>query len=200
MSTVLLCDDCSHAQATSTFPGLGGFCADCAASRAGQPGGLPDLPPPPPPVTITGPDGRVHHLHYRVQRWPSGTGVDLVEDVEAGGAGGYHFSTISTIGHHDQPIDAQVRHLRELAQAEIARRYLEAHPPDGRVLLAGDQVVGRLVWPDDAPTFDRVPYNVVIDGHELTWTQLGQTLEPFEGFRFRLVIEDAIDEIGDQAT
>lgn len=146
---------------------------------------------PPEPVTIVGPDGRAYLLEYRVQRYASGTGVELVES-----GGGYHFSTISTVGRHDQPLDAQVRHLRQAAEAAIANEQLRAHPPDGRMLLAGDEVVGRLVWPGSAATHDHPAYNVVVDGREMTWEQFGRTLEPFEGFRFRLVIED-IDEVGD---
>jgi hypothetical protein len=146
-------------------------------------------------VTIVGPDGRAHRLHYRVQRWPSGTGVELVER-----GNGYHFSAISTLGRHDQPIDAQVRHLRQVAETTIATTQLENRPPDNRVLLSGDAVVGRLVWaglPGTSAGFENSPYNVVIDGHELTWKQFGQALEAFEGFRFRLILEDNVDEIAD---
>jgi hypothetical protein len=186
------CDDCPSTEVTSVFPGFGKFCADCAGKRALQPGGLPAPPAPPGPVSITGPDGRTHHLEYRVHRYASGTGVELVER-----GGGYHFSTISRLGRHDQPIEAQVRHLRQVAEAGIGQLYLEPHDPDRRMLLAGNEVVGRLVWAGDADPVSRHPYFVVVDGREMSWEEFGTTLEPFEGWRFRLVIEDSIDEVHD---
>jgi hypothetical protein len=186
------CDDCRSTDATSVFPGFGKFCADCAADRALRPGGLPDPPAAPGPVTIMGPDGREHYFVFVVQRYATGTGVELVER-----GGGFRFSTISALGRHDLPIDAQVRHLLHVARESIAQVQVAAYPPDRRVLLTGQQVVGRLVWPADADTYDRPAYNVVIDGREMTWEQLGRALEPFEGMRLRLIVEDSVDEVRD---
>jgi hypothetical protein len=45
-----------------------------------------------------------------------------------------------------------------------------------------------LVW-GDAHTAGG-PYEVIVDGRTLTWDELGRALEAFEGWRFRLVIED----------
>jgi hypothetical protein len=70
---------------------------------------------------------------------------------------------------------------------------LETAPPNGRVLLAVDDVTGRLVCSGRSP-YTRSSYKVVIDGREMAWEQFGQTLEAFEGFRFRLVIEANVDE------
>jgi hypothetical protein len=42
----------------------------------------------------------------------------------------------------------------------------------------------------DAVGHLRGPYSVVVDGRTLTWEEFGEALEPFEGWRFRLVIED----------
>ena len=186
------CDDCPSTDVSSVFPGFGKFCADCAATRALRPGGLPDPPSPPGPVTITGPDGQVHHFVFVVQRYASGTGVELVEC-----GGGYRFSTISALGRHDLPIDAQVRHLLQVAKESIAQVQVASYPPDGCVLLTGQQVVGRLVWPAGADIYDRPPYNVVVDGREMTWEEFGRALEPFEGMRLRLVVQDSVDEVHD---
>ena len=185
------CDDCGSAQITSVFPDFGAFCADCCAARVFQPNGLPPPAAAPDPIDIVGPDGRTHRLHYRVTRWATGTGVELVEST-----GAYHFKTISTLGRHDQPIHAQVRHLREVAEASIGRLYLEAYEPDDRVLLAGDEVVGRLVWPAGVDLQDpRHSYDVVVDGRTMSWEEFGRTFEPFEGMTFRLVVEDGVDEV-----
>ena len=55
-----------------------------------------------------------------------------------------------------------------------------------------DEVAGRFVWSDDQP--NGRPYSVVVEGRLLTWEEFGEALEPYEGWRFRLVIEDRIDD------
>ncbi len=52
---------------------------------------------------------------------------------------------------------------------------------------------GRAVRVNDEGESGR-PFNVVIDGRVLTWEELGQALEPYEGWNFRLVIEDRVEE------
>ena len=37
---------------------------------------------------------------------------------------------------------------------------------------------------------DRPGYDVVVDGQRLSWQELGDTLEPFEGWTFRLSMHD----------
>jgi len=48
---------------------------------------------------------------------------------------------------------------------------------------------GRLVWNDDGG-----PHNVVVDGRSMSWEELGMALEPYEGWSFRLVIEDRVHD------
>ncbi len=38
------------------------------------------------------------------------------------------------------------------------------------------------------------PFDVVIDGRTLTWAQFGEALSAFEGWNFRLLIEDRVVE------
>ncbi|MDH6222468.1 hypothetical protein M2283_009819 [Streptomyces pseudovenezuelae] len=47
--------------------------------------------------------------------------------------------------------------------------------------------MGRLIWDADAG-----PFHVVVDGRALSWHDLGEALSSFEGFRFRLTIEDSM--------
>ncbi len=55
--------------------------------------------------------------------------------------------------------------------------------------LAGDEVAGRLEWHPDGGG-----HRVVVGGRPLSWQELGAALESFEGWRFRLLIEDpAVD-------
>ena len=43
------------------------------------------------------------------------------------------------------------------------------------------------------------PYNVVVDGRTMSWEQLGMALEPYEGWGFRLVIEDRFRDVRSDA-
>ena len=53
-------------------------------------------------------------------------------------------------------------------------------------------MAGRLVWNDEGD--NGKPYNVVIDGQTMSWDELGMALEPYEGWGFRLVIEDRVHD------
>ena len=72
--------------------------------------------------------------------------------------------------------------------------YLEPNPSRPGWLLRDREVAGRLVWAGAG-----APYAVVIDGRTLSWEEFGRTMESFEGWRFRLTIDDIDDlrpEIG----
>lgn len=51
-------------------------------------------------------------------------------------------------------------------------------------MIAGDELTGRLVRSGEDELYD-----VIVDGCRLTWTELGQALEPFEGWVFRLTFD-----------
>jgi len=61
--------------------------------------------------------------------------------------------------------------------------------------MVGDdgEVAGRLVGNDDGD--NRAPYNVVVDGRVMTWEELAMALESYEGWGFRLVIEDRVRDV-----
>ena len=180
------CDDCLGLKVTSVFAGFGSFCAPCASKRACRPGGLPPPPDPPPPVTITGPDGTARQLAFRVWRCHNGVVVDLREV----GVQGFSFSTISALGRHDQPIDAQVQHLIVEAREAIGTVHLDRPRPGAPLMLTGNEVTGELVWPDHSYPYGRYPYDVVVDGKQMSWQEFGLMLEPFEGFRFHLLVQE----------
>jgi len=66
---------------------------------------------------------------------------------------------------------------------------LRTHRAGRRLLLRGDAVEGRLIWAGGQPGM-REPYAVVVDGRPMSWDDFGRALEPFEGFRFRLTVEE----------
>jgi hypothetical protein len=143
---------------------------------------LPRLPDPPSPVELVGPDRRRHVLQYEIWRVPSGISVELVEDgvpIDEG----YRFRAL---GDHDANVAELVNGPRAAAEAGIGACQVE-RGIDGPWTLVGEEVVGRLVCDEENPDG---PYKVVVDGHCLSWEEFGVALRSFEGWQFRLRIED----------
>jgi len=177
------CKDCGAAE-VRVHIGDVSLCDRCADRRVARLMGLPELGAPPPPFVLTGPDGTGHRMQPRPWRAPTGIVIELEEtDVPVGE--GFQFSIL---GPPDADVGELLAQLRTHAEAEVARRYLEPNPHRRGWLLAGEEVAGRLVWSEGREAGE--PYDVVVDGRTLSWEELGRALEPFEGWRFRLVIED----------
>lgn len=49
------------------------------------------------------------------------------------------------------------------------------------------------MWSDGRETGD--PYDVVVDGRTLSWEEFGRALGAYEGWRFRMVIEDRCEDV-----
>lgn len=81
--------------------------------------------------------------------------------------------------------------VEAIARREVGRQYLEpAEHRAGWRVTDGDEAAGRFVWSersDDAP-------DVVIDGRRLSWEEFGEALGSYEGWNFRLVVEDRVVE------
>jgi hypothetical protein len=90
---------------------------------------------------------------------------------------------VKAFGSHHVDVDALVTTLRQRVRERVGRLDL-ADGPRGRPILAGDEVVGRLVWNEDEG-----PYDVVVDGRRLSWDDLGRAREAFEGWQFRAGID-----------
>lgn len=187
------CEDCGEPDTNVSFGGVE-VCDRCFDRRMSAHTGLPRLPDPPPPITIAGADGRRHHLRYRV--WRTGVGIEVQLDETGVPAGeGYQFAVL---GDDDADVDTLVAKVRSRAQAEITRQYLQrAVDRDRWVLGENDEVAGRLVWNDEGDNGS--PYNVIVDGRTLSWEELGMTLESYEGWGFRLVIESRIRDVRSDA-
>lgn len=165
------------------------LCDACHNDRVSALTGSARLPRPPPPIVIIGPDGRSHRLAYRVLRAPAGVEVKLEETgVEPGE--GYDFAVL---GDHEAQVDSLLRQVRRIAEREVARQYLEpAEHGVGWRVSDGDEVLGRFIWSDEGTS--GAPFDVVIDGRTLTWEQFGEALSAYEGWHFRLRIEDRVAE------
>jgi len=179
------CADCGAGQTQVVLDGKR-LCDRCADRRVAARTGWPELPDPPAPqVVVVGPDGRTHTMRIRLHRAPTGVAAEAVEFGCDPGEG-YH---VRVIGAHDVDVPMLVEQLRLQVRDEIATTYLEPNPSRPGWLLRDHEVAGRLVWVSDG-----APYAVVIDGRTLSWEDFGRTLESFEGWRFRLVIDD-IDDV-----
>jgi len=182
------CEDCGEADTNACLDGVE-VCDRCFDRRISAQTGLPRLPDPPPPIVVAGPDGRRHRLRFRV--WRAGVGIEVQLDETGVPVGeGYQFAVL---GDHDAEVDMLVAEVRSRAETEIARQYLQ-RATEGHSWMVGDddEVAGRLVWNDDAD--NGKPYDVVVDGRTMSWEQLGLALEPYNGWGFRLVIEDRVHD------
>jgi hypothetical protein len=169
-----------------TLTGVGTFCDRCADRHFST--GWPALPEPPELVTLTGPDGRHHLLRFRLSRTPSGIAVDLVEG-DGVGDGGYRFSML---GSHDADPEVLMERLVRAAAAEIGQPYLRraSHRSGWVVADQVDEVAGYLVFNPEGG-----PYRAAVDGRILDWAELGEALESYERWRFRLTMEEPREDV-----
>ncbi len=189
VSNPMGCEDCGDGDARMWL-GDANLCDRCFNDRVSAATGLPRLAPAPvEPVVLTGADGRRHRLRYRVMRAPVGVEVRL-EEVDVALGEGYEFAVL---GDPDADVAPLLERVLATARVEVARRYLEpAEHRSGWVVGDEDEVAGRFVWNDNGE--NGRPFNVVVDGRVLSWEELGEALEPYEGWNFRLVIEDRVQE------
>jgi hypothetical protein len=153
--------------------------------------GYSELPSPPPPLHLIGPDGRGHTLSFRVYRGLVGVQVELEErlgDTEVG----YRFEAL---GNHDADVDELLAHVDGMAKREVRRCYLEPsrHRSGWTVGEEIMEVAGRFYSDDAYGTGE--PHGVVIDGRALSWEEFGRALDSFVGWRFRLIIDDRMDDL-----
>lgn len=152
----MACQDRGEAEAR-VWLGDANVCDRCFDRRVSKLTGMPRLPGPPPPLVLVGPDGRRHHLRFRVWRAPTGIEVQL-EETGVGAGEGYEFAVL---GDHDADVDGLIERVRRHAEIEVGRQYLErASHRDGWAV--DDEVAGRFVWSDDRSS--GTPYSVVVDG------------------------------------
>lgn len=185
-----VCSDCGSHDARVSLDGIS-LCDRCADRRIAALTGWPELPVPPPDVEMRGPDGRTHLIRFRLRRSPGGIVAEVAEIGPAVAEGeGYAASVIRA-----QDADALqlLAAVRRRIRADLSQVYLERHEDRDGWMLHGDTVEGRLEWAEGSES--GLPYDVIVDDRRLSWEQFGRALEPFEGFRVRLIVSDAIEEL-----
>lgn len=180
------CRSCGAVPATTHLNSEGPFCDRCFDDRIAASTGLPRLPDAPPAVAILDADGKPHTMIYRLSRGPGGISARLVEQSPPPD-GGYEFEEF---GDHDADPSMLLDLVTVRADTEMARRHLTRtdsgqwqirHDEDGHA----DEVVGRI---EQVEPFG--PLTLVIDGHAVTWEELGRALSSYEGWQFVLRIAD----------
>jgi hypothetical protein len=164
----------------------GPLCDRCFDDRIVAGTGLPRLPDAPTPVAITDADGTAHVMTYRLSPGPTGISARLVEQDPPPG-GGYEFEEF---GDHDADPKMLLDLVTVRADTEMTRRSLTRNI-SGQWEICHDEgspateVVGRI---ETVPPFG--PLTLVVDGHAVSWDELGQALSAYEGWQFVLRITD----------
>jgi len=176
------CADCGAGQAEVVLDGTR-LCDRCADRRVAAHTGWQELPDPPAPQVVVGPDGT--RCGFDCTGLPPGwpprpwsSGATQAWATRCGSSA----RTTSTCRCWSSSCACR-------SGTRSAPRIWNRAPPDRDGMVREQEVSGRLVWAGDG-----APYAVVIDGRTLSWEDFGRTLESFEGWRFRLVIDD-IDDV-----
>jgi hypothetical protein len=119
--------------------------------------------------------GRTRKFTVQRDELPWGFGVSAVEDVK--GNGGYEFRAFSAL---------DAFHALALVRKKIAKMLSVRHllEQDGRLSLTHDRIRGRVAFG-----------GIVVDGIFLTFEQLAELIQTYEGFQFDLRIVDSSDEL-----
>ena len=135
-------------------------------------------------VTLTDKEGKSYLFDITKMIVPTGIALEARE-LKAGvpeeEEDRYEFHVLGDI---DCDIVKLFKKLYKKIEDGISVKYLDKNG------IINDTVKGRLVWNKDSE--ERI-HNVVIDGQELTWDELGKLLSPYEGFQFKLDIFDITD-------
>lgn len=130
------------------------------------------------PATETFVDFAGNIRTFNLEQYPvpgGGYGVAAIEDVE--GDDGYRFRAFSVV----DPFHA-LGDLRQRIRKLLSIRHL--HKRDGRLSFTHDRLRGHVSYG-----------GVVVDGIFLTFEQLAELVQTYEGFQFDLKIIDSSDEL-----
>jgi hypothetical protein len=188
------CRDCGGPDPRVSIDG-DHLCDRCADRRNAHVTGYPELPDPPESIVLTGVDGPIT-LRFRL--WRVSTGVEMeLKDASLEPRQGFY---VAVLGSHDADIADLEAYLIRTAKEQLGTRYLTPSTHRAGWILGEehDELRGWLVWHEG--TGVGTPYDVVVDGKTLSWEELGQALEAYEGWRFILRLEDPCDDVRPDAT
>ncbi len=188
------CADCGDRDARTNLGGTQ-VCDRCLNDRVSERKGWSRLPDPPPLETVRAADGREVAFRHRLTWALSGVMSAEAEEVGQPPGDGFRFGVY---GEHDADPDAVLAQLRRVVDREVGRAYLEPQESGAEVggtrwVIAADEVAGRIDWSGDGSV--REP-SVVIDGRRFDWGEFGQMVASFEGWEFRMRLDDSSDGVG----
>jgi hypothetical protein len=188
---------CAHCGDLDARTSLGGtqVCDRCLNEQVSARTGWLRLPDPQPVETVRAADGREVRFCYRLTWAPSGVMSAEAEEADQPPGDGFRFGVY---GEHDADPDAVLAQLRRVVHREVGRAYLEPQESGAEIggtrwMIAGDEVAGRIDWSGDGSV--REP-SVVIDGRRFDWGEFGRLVASFEGWEFRMRLDDSSDGVG----
>jgi hypothetical protein len=143
------------------------------------------------PVVLSDVQGENHTFHFRTRLFGTGVALDAFE-LQDGDPFGYQFQVI---GEPEADLLALLGKLIEKIRRGISVKYIEETAYGPQIVDspgAKTRILGMIESDPDCPN-DRVP-RMVIDGREITWTELGRMLMTYEGWQFKLEIFDKADD------
>ena len=131
--------------------------------------------------------GEVHEVSLSHSPVRDRVALDAFE-LRDGCPAGYRFQII---GNPREDLLALLGRLIEKMRRALSTKHLE----DGErgLRIADHRVVRGMVESDDADD-GRAPL-LVIDGREVTWDEFGRMLMSFEGWQFKLSLDDKSEEL-----
>ena len=165
------------------------YSSACFNQEVAQGAGINFITPQFSPVTLHDSKGTPHVFHFLTRLCPNGVIIEAYEVIE-NRRQGYEFYYLC-----ENPMVESLHLLQSVldrANRMLAKSHIETSQWGHR--LTPDKVVrGRIVsQPLDSP--DGGLPTVVIDGKELTWTQVGQLLAAEGGHQLKLEIRDPVDD------
>lgn len=125
--------------------------------------------------------GKMRTFIITCEQFPDG-GYNLEAEEEGKNRLGYYFSAFSEVSPYSALGELRVKMRRALATRHLSK----AH---GHYRLLHDTLRGRI-----GMSFARGLF-VVVDGIPLSWAELGDIMETYEGWQFRLEIVDPSDDV-----
>lgn len=138
---------------------------------------------------FTGIRGRKHKFMIHKIIHPVGIGYQAVEVTE-NNTPGFRVEVLDELDCNQSDL---FNKLEAKIKKTLFKRYLKSvSSPNGskHTVFKTDEVVGRLEYDDNDKN-----HKVIIDGKPFSWDELGQMLNTYEGFQFKLKIYDITDDI-----
>jgi hypothetical protein len=138
-------------------------------------------------MTLVNKDGVSHVFHFRYRLFVTGVSLDAFELIDDS-PGGHQFQVI---GEPEKDAFALLGRIVKKMREALSTRHLEEGTHG--LMIADHGMVRGIIECDLDDPYRQQPL-LVIDGQEISWTEFGQILTSYEGFRFKLKILDRDDE------